>query len=250
MKTIFQNAAHIAATEQLTQLCEGHAAALVEESQLLAQLSDQPDSKPSALDRAKAMLTGGTPAPRQDRDGLSSRLATCRETLALLAQAITEQRGIMAGLVQAQSAVINAERKADHTKAAQGIRTALAGLRDAMQAEQSLRAEIEAAGYRCSLEPLTRPDLSFDDSQATISRFARDVDAFLMVNELAAVKSVNVRLLWGTGGDMPGDVLALTGAEAAALVKAGHAEQTRDKPSRVTRPVRESYGMTIAAAFS
>jgi len=38
--------------------------------------------------------------------------------------------------------------------------------------------------------------------------------------------------------------------EAAALVRVGHAEQTRDKPSRVTRPVRESYGVTMESAFS
>lgn len=250
MKTIYQNAAHIAATEQLTQLMEAHAAAVFEESALLAQLSDQPESKPSALDRAKAMLTGGTPAPRQDRDGLSARLTACRESLALLSDAIAEQRGIIAGMVSAQSAVINAERKADHIKTAQGIKTALAGLREAMQAEQGLRDEITAGGYQCSLEPLTRPELNFADSQSTIARFARDVDAFLMVNELAAAKSVNVRLLFGTGDSLPGDVVTLTGIEAAALVRAGHAEQTRDKPGRVARPVRESYGVAMATAFS
>lgn len=250
MKSITQNAAHIAATAQLNQLQQAHAAAVLDESQLLAQLNDQPESKPSALDRAKAMLTGGTPAPRQDHDGLQIRLAACRETLALLVLAIGEQRAVMAGLVHGQSAVINAERKSDHIKAAQGIKTALAGLRAALDTERGLRAEIEAGGYQCNLEPLTRPELSFDDSQATVSRFARDVDAFLMVNELAAAKSVNVRLLYGTGGDMPGDVLTMTGIEAAALVRVGHAEVTRDKPSRVTRPVRESYGQTMATALS
>jgi hypothetical protein len=250
MKTIFQNAAHIAATAQLNELTGAHAAAKLEEAALLVQLSDQPESKPSALDRAKAMLTGGTPAPRQDRDGLNSRLTACRDTLALLGLAIGEQRGIMAGLMHAQSAVINAEAKQGHIKAAQGIKTALAALRDALQAEQSLRAEIAAGGYQCSLEPMARPELNFDDSQATVTRFTRDVDAYLMANELAAAKSVNVRLLFGTGGDMPGDVLTVTGIEAAALVRAGHAEQTRDKPTRVTRPLRESYGQTMATALS
>ena len=161
MKSIYQNADHMAATEQLTQLMEGHAAAMFEETALLAQLNDQPDSKPSALDRAIAMMKGGTPAPRQDHDGLRVRLAACRESLALLVLAIGEQRGIMAALVSAQSAVINADRKASHIKAAQGIKTALDGLRDAMQAEHGLRAEIEAGGYQCSLEPLARPELTF-----------------------------------------------------------------------------------------
>ena len=250
MKSIFQNAAHIAATAQLNQLQQAHAAAMLEESQLLAQLSDQPDSKPSALDRAKAMLTGGAPAPRQDRDGLYSRLTTCRETLALLALAIHEQRAIMAGLVQAQSAIVNSERKADHIKAAERIKSALAGLRDAMQTEQSLRDEIAAGGYQCSLEVLQRPELSFADSQATISRFARDVDGYLSTHELSAAKSVNVCLLFGTGDALPGDVLTVTGHEAAALVRMGHAEQTSDKPTRVKRPVHESYGQAMATALS
>ena len=250
MKSITQNAAHIAATAQLNQLQQAHAAAVLDESQLLAQLSDQPDSKPSALDRAKAMLTGGTPATRQDHDGLRVRLAACRETLALLVLAIGEQRDIMAGLVSAQSAVINAEAKQAHIKAAEGIKTALAGLRAALDTEQGLRAEIEAAGYVCNLEPLARPELNFDDSQATVSRFARDVDTYLMTYELSASKSVNVRLLMGKGDSLPGDVLTMTGIEAAALVRAGHAEQTRDKPSRVMRPAATSYGQTTATAFS
>ena len=250
MKTIFEHADYQAATEQLTQLCEGHAAAAFEENALLAQLTDQPDTKPSALDRARAMLTGGTPAPRQDRAGLQVRLDACRESLALLGQAITEQRQVMSGLVGAQSATVNAAQREPHTKAAQGIKTALAGLRDAMQAEQGIRAEIAAGGYVCNLEPLERPELNFADSEATITRFARDIDSYLLHDELQGTKSVNVRLLFGTGDSLPGDVLTMTGQEAAALVRSGHAEQTRDKPSRVTRPVVTSYGQTMASALS
>ncbi|MDD5000509.1 hypothetical protein [Rhodoferax sp.] len=250
MKTIFENSDYKAATEQLTQLCEGHAAAVFEESALLARLNDQPNSKPSALDRAKAMLTGGTPAPRQDRTGLQQRLDACRESLALLNDAINEQRQAMSGLVQAQSATVNAAQREPHIKAAQRIRTALAGLREAMATEQGIRAEIAAGGYQCSLEPLERPELNFADSQATISHYLRDVNAYVTLNEIGAAKSVNVRLLFGTGDDMPGDVLTLTGHEAAALVRIGHAEQTRDKPGRVKRPVVTSYGQTMATALS
>lgn len=250
MKSILENRDYKAATVQLAQLQQAHAAAMIEEAALLAQLNDQPDSKPSALDRAKAMLTGGAPAPRQDHEGLRVRLAACHENLALLAQAITEQRGIMAGLVSAQSAVINADRKASHIKAAQGIKTALAGLRDAMATEQGLRDEIAAGGYQCSLEPLARPELNFHDTQATIARFVREVDSYLMHDELQGTESVNVRLLFAKGDNLPGDVATVTGIEAAALVRIGHAEQTSDKPSRVTRPVRESYGVAMATAFS
>lgn len=251
MKSIIENAEYKAATAQLNELTTAHAAAKLEESALLAQLdATHPEGKPSALDRAKAMLTGDAPAPRQDRDGLRVRLAACREKLALLGLAIQEQRDIMAGMMHAHSAVINAEAKQPHIKAAERIKTALAGLREAMQAEQSLRAEIVAGGYQCSLEPMTRPELDFADSQSTIRQFERDVNAYLMLHELSANKLVNVRLLFGTGDYLPGDVLTMTGIEAAALVRAGHAEQTRDKPSRVMRPVRESYGQTMATALS
>ena len=119
-----------------------------------------------------------------------------------------------------------------------------------MQAEQGIRAEIAAGGYVCNLEPLERPELNFADSEATITRFARDIDSYLLHDELQGTKTVNVRLLFGTGDSLPGDVVTLTGHEAAALVRIGHAEQTRDKPSRVTRPVVTSYGQTMASALS
>ena len=250
MKSITENCDYQAAQKQLNELQQAHTAATLEESALLAQLNDQPYSKPSALDQAKAMLSGGTPAPRQDHAGLLVRLTACRESLALLVQAITEQRGIMAGLVQAQSAIVNSERKTDHTKAAQGMKTALSGLRAALDAEQALRAEIADSGYQCSLEPLARHELNFDDSQATIARYSRDIDAYLSAHELSASKSVNVRLLCAKGDALPGDVVAMAGPEAAALVRIGHAEVTRDKPSRVTRPLRESHGQTMANALS
>lgn len=232
MKTIYQNADHMAATEQLTQLCEGHAAAVFEETALLAQLNDQPDSKPSALDRAKAMLTGGTPAPRQDRTGLQQRLDACRESLALLAQAIGEQRQVMAALVQAQSAIVNSERKADHIKAAKDIQSALAGLRDAMRAEQAIRAEIAAGGYQCSLEAMERGELIFADSEAVISKFAKDVNGYLVQADTEGKKQVTVHLLIDHESGAVGDVVTLPGHQAAALVRHGRAELTDAKPSK------------------
>lgn len=251
MKTIYQNADHKAATAQLNQLTEAHNAAKLEENALLAQLSTQePQAKQSALGRAMLLLSGSTqPTTRTDRDGLSLQLSAVRERLELLSAAIREQRDIMAGLVGAQSAVVNGERKADHIKAAERIKTALAGLRDAMQAEQSLRSEIGAAGYLCSLEPLERPELNFTDSQSTVARFSHDVANYLAMHELQAKRVVNVRLLIESIAGLSGDVVTMTGIEAARLVNMGHGEVTTDKPSRVARPVRESYGLTIAAAF-
>jgi len=250
MKTIFENADYKEATEQLTQLCEAQSAAAFEETALLAQLNDQPESKPSALDRAKTLLNGGTPAPRQDRAGLQVRLDACRESLAVLGQAISEQRNVMQGIASTQSAVVNAERKADHIKAAERIQSALAGLRDAMQLEQSIRAELAAGGYRCSIEPLVRPELNFSDSESTISKYSKDVTGYLVQGETESKKQVTVHLLTAHGDSQPGDVLALAGFEAAALIRHGRAELTTAKPSRVTRPVRESYGQTMATALS
>ena len=208
MKTIFDNAGYKAANAQLNQLTEAHNAAKLEESDLLAQMfTQEPPAKQSALGRAMLLLSGSTqPTRRTDSDGLRARLDACRETLALLVLAISEQREIMAGLVGAQSAVVNIERKADHIKAATGIQTALAGLRDAMQVEQSLRAEITAAGYRCSLDPITHPELIFEDSNSTIAGFTVYVEAYLVVQALSAVKAVNVRLLCSRGDGLPGDV--------------------------------------------
>jgi len=208
------------------------AAAVSEESGLLAQLTDRADSKPSALAQAKAMLTGTTPAPRQDRDGLQVRLNTCRERIALLVQAIDEQRQVLSGLVTAQSAVVNAEAKQGHTKAVQGIKTALTGLHEAMTAEASIRNEIESSGYQCSLPPIGRPLLNFADGQSELSRFAREVDAFLLRCEIEGMKTATIRLLADTPAEAVGDVLNLPGIEAAALVHMGQAELTTAKPNR------------------
>jgi len=251
MKPIFENRDYKAATEQLTQLLEARATAALEENTLLAQLNAHQDLKLTALDRAKVMLGGGAPAPRTDLEGLSARLTACRASLALLSDAIGEQRDIIAGLVSEQSAGINAERKASHIDATRGIRTALAGLRAALEVEQGLRDGITAAGYQCSLEPMACPELSFADAQSSIFRFAHDVDVFLTAHELSATKTMNVRLLFGTGVDsLPGDVVTVTGIEAARLVRFGRAEPTRDRPHRVARPVRESFGVAMAEAFS
>lgn len=231
-------------------MAQAHDAAKLEQAALLAQLSTQHSGeKPSALDRAMAVLNGTAPSQRQDTAGLHSRLAEVNDSMALLGAAISEQRDAMTGLVGEQSAVVNAAAKPAHLKAAQAVKAALAGLSDAMQAEQSLRDEITAAGYQCTLEPLVRPELTFSDSQSVVSRFKTDVESYLTLNELAGAKSVNVRLLFGAGDAMPGDVLTLSGPEAAALVRVGHAEVTTAKPSRVNRPVLESYGQSISNAF-
>jgi hypothetical protein len=251
MKNINQNAAHHASTARLSQLTEAHNAAKLEESSLLTQLSDQPESKPSALARAVTLLAGGTPALRQDSEGLHLRLAGCREKRGLLVKAIEEQRAVIAGLVQAQSVIVNVERNGDHVKAAQGIKTALAGLRAALDVGRCLRGEIEAAGYRCTLQPLTNSELDFKDSQSTIARFKAEVDNYLVVAELSAAKSLNIRLLYETSVGAVNDVLIMNGPEAAALVGRGHGEVTTAKPNRASRPQAGGLrGTSMANALS
>ena len=58
----------IEVSAQLAQLTQAHAAAKIEEGELLAQLRDTPKSNPGALSRAMALVTQGTPAPFQERD--------------------------------------------------------------------------------------------------------------------------------------------------------------------------------------
>jgi len=238
MKSIFDHADYKQAQNQLDQLQQAHAAAVDQETALLAQINATPEGKPSALDRARAMLTGGTPAPRQDHAGLQGRLNECREKVELLALAIGEQRGAIAGLVQAHSAVINAEAKQGHIKAAERIKTALAGLRVALEAEQSIRAEIGAAGYLCTLEPIESHSMNFADSQSEIGRFTREANAYLMRCEIESKKTVTVRLLLDCAAGGADDVLSLPGVEAAALVHRAHAEVTDDKPGR--KPLAQS----------
>lgn len=247
MKSITQNPAHIAATAELRELTEAHTAAKLDESALLAQLNTQHASeKPSAIDRAKAMLSGTAPAQRQDTAGLNARLAVVGESLVLLADAMAEQRQAIRDLVAAHGAVVNSEAKQGHLKAVSVIKTALAGLAEAMQAEQALRDEIEAAGYACSLESMTHYELNFDDTESMVTRFAKRVGDYLALNALAGEKAVNILVL---AGEMIGDVLTVTGQEAAARLRAGQAEVTSAKPSRTVRPLDAVRGQSMATAL-
>ena len=114
-----------------------------------------------------------------------------------------------------------------------------------MEVEHALRAEIEDGGYECSLQPMARPELNFNDTESLAYRYSREVNSYLDTYELSAAKSVNVRLLFATGEDLPGDVVTMTGPEAAERVRLGHAEQTTAKPAKVARPVLHSYGVAL-----
>jgi hypothetical protein len=115
-----------------------------------------------------------------------------------------------------------------------------------MQTEQALRNEIEAGGYACSLESMTHPELNFNATESVVTRFAQRVGDYLTLNALADEKSVTIRML---AGSQAGDVLTVTGQEAAARVRAGQAEATSAKPSRTARPLDAVRGQSMATGF-
>lgn len=246
MKSVFQTPDHIVATKLLGQLSQAHSDATAQETAMLAKLSDQTlQEKPSALSLAKSFMTGKT-SPVEDVSTLNRELASIRAKKAVLAQAIDEQRHAIKAVVSSQSAIVNAEAKQAHIDSVEGIQTELKALNKAMQSEQHLRAEIDATGCACTLEAMTHYEMNFDDSESVVTRFAKRIDEFLKVNEIAALKSVTIRML--AGADV-GDVLAVAGPEAAALVRAGRAEATTAKPSRVSRMNDAARGQSLATAF-
>lgn len=236
MKTINQNTRYTEAQNTLAALTGAFNAATAEESRLLAALAAPADAfDPLA---AGLRLLRGEPAQRNDSTGLNRELAQVRERLDTLRPAIEAQRAAVAALVAELSAGVCAEAQPAHATAVQGVADALEGLRAALAAEAAVRGSIEAAGYRCSLEAVAEPELSFADTQSAASRLLGDVARRLEVERLRAGGPVNVRLLVdGTGfGDL-GDVVRLAGADAAHVVALGYGEPTQAKPSKAPRPV-------------
>lgn len=245
MKTIFQNPDHIAATKLLGQLSQAHTDAASQETALLVKLSDQTlQEKPTALSLAKTLLTGQS-TPAEDVATLNRELAAIRSKKAVLLQAIGEQRSVIKSVISAQSASVNAEAKQSHIDRVEGIQTALVTLNKAMQAEQHLRAEIDATGCACTLEAMAHYELNFDDTESVVTRFAKRVDDYLLFNEIAGAKSVNIRMLAGAN---VGDVLTVSGPDAAVRLRSGLAELTKDKATRATKPDGAVRGLSMATA--
>jgi hypothetical protein len=229
----------------LGQLSQAHSDASAQETALLVKLSDQTlQEKPSALSVAKTLLTGQT-TPAEDIATLNRELAAIRSKKAVLLQAIDEQRSVIKSVISAQSASVNSEAKQSHIDRVEGIQTALKTLDKAMQAEHQLRAEIDATGCACTLEAMTHYELNFDDTESTVTRFAKRVSDYLVFNEIAGAKSVNIRML--AGADV-GDVLTVSGAEAAACLRSGRCELTTAKVGRATKPDGAVRGLSMANA--
>ena len=236
MQAIIKNTRYTEAQNTLAELSAAFNAATAEESRLLSALAAPAETfDPLA---AGLRLLRGEAAQRTDNTGLNRELAQVRERLDVLRPAIEQQRAVVATVQSELSAAVNAHAQQAHTKSLQGVSDALEGLRAALAAEAAVRAGIEAAGYRCSLEAVAEPELNFADTQSAVSRLLRDVGRSLEVQRLRTGGPVNVRLLVdGTGFGDGGDVVRLAGADAAHVVAMGHGEPTQAKPSKAPRPV-------------
>ena len=155
-----------------------------------------------------------------------------------LRPAIEQQRAVVAAVQSELSAAVNAQAQPAHTKSLQGVADALEGLRAALAAEAAVRGSIEAAGYRCSLEAVAEPELSFADTQSAACRLLGDITRRLEVERLRTGGPVNARLLVSVEGlGSVGDVVRTDGATLAHLVALGHGEQTQAKPGKTPRPL-------------
>ena len=237
MQAIIKNTRYTEAQNTLAELSAAFNAATAEESRLLGLLAAPAAASFDPL-AAGLRLLRGEAAQRTDNTGLNRELAQVRERLDVLRPAIEQQRAVVAAVQSELSAAVNAQAQPAHTKAAQGVVDALEGLRAALAAEAAVRGSIEAAGYRCSLEAVAEPELSFADTQSAAARLLGDVARRLEVERLRAGGPVNVRLLVdGTGFGDGGDVVKLAGPDAAHVVGLGHGEQTQAKPSKTPRPL-------------
>ena len=237
MQAIIKNTRYTEAQNTLAELSAAFNAATAEESRLLGLLAAPAAASFDPL-AAGLRLLRGEAAQRTDNTGLNRELAQVRERLDVLRPAIEQQRAVVAAVQSELSAAVNAQAQPAHTKSLQGVADALEGLRAALAAEAAVRGSIEAAGYRCSLEAVAEPELSFADTQSAACRLLRDVTRRLEAQRLRAGGPVNVRLLVdGTGFGDGGDVVKLAGPDAAHVVGLGHGEQTQAKPSKTPRPL-------------
>ena len=156
MKHVGTHPTHIEASKTLADLNEALVAAQAEANEvqtLLVQVT--PAAPAGALARAKSMLSGAPEPQRADLAGLQQRLVVATGKVALLTQAVAEQREVLAALVDAESALAAMAAKAKHIKAVEGIKQALG----VWAAEGIARIEGSGmlgcnTGHECKLYPL------------------------------------------------------------------------------------------------
>jgi len=244
MKNITQNAAHIAASKTLNDLSTALNAARLEEARLLDALATTPGASTNPLQAALNVLAGKD-AQRTDSTGLNQALDTMRVTIATLTPGLEQQRAVLATLAAELSGQACADAAVTHAKAAQGIADALVALSKAQENETTVRAAIEAAGYRCSLPAMAEPAIEFLNAQSQSSRYRKTCQDYatdtLDAASGALDKPAVVLMLAGTLHGQPGDVVKLDGREARQLVRLGRCEYTTAKPGKAPRaqPARE-----------
>lgn len=236
MQAIHDHHQYAAAVATLGELTAAHQAATEQEAGIISKLA-APDESYDPLEAGLRLLRGEKPQLR-DLSGLNVELSEVRERLKVLTPAVEQQRSAVAALTGDLSAEVCAAARPAHEQAVQGVVDALLSLRLAMAAEAAVRADIEAAGYRCTLEAVTTPELDFDDSQSTASRFLAVVKQYVELAEMRKLPAVRVRHLTALAGCEPGDVVSMTGIEAAALVKQGVSEVTTAKVGKAPRSGR------------
>lgn len=236
MQAINQHPQYAEAQHTLTDLVNAHRGATEAESRILGLLAEPDEGSMDPL-QAGLRLLRGEAAQRKDVTGLSRELAEVRERLEVLRQAIEGQRAVLASLTGDLSAEVCAAAAPDHDKTVEGVLDALLALRGAMAAEAAVRAAITDAGYRCTLEAVTTPELNFDDVQSAASRMLKDVRQRIKVDAVRKQPSLRVRHLVALAGGYPGDVVTMKGSEAAPLLKQGLIEVTTDKVGKAPRPL-------------
>lgn len=238
------------ANKTLGELRAALSKAQSEESRILGELSRTPGASRNPLDAALALL-GGTKPSRTDIAGLQQALDAVRLTIATLVAGIVAQEAVVATLRNDLSALVCQEAQEAHGKAAQRIADALVALDQALRAEVDLRAEIEGEGYRCTLEAMQCPALSFEPGSVINSFLARTKDYASDVFDLAEGtldRPTNVRVLFAGDHGAVGDIVTLDGRAARALQRLGHAEPTKLRAHK--QPQRKPWDDSREVVFA
>lgn len=239
--TIDKNPRYAEAAAVMSRLVQSHGQAEAEADRTGAILAAwNPTKGTDAVSAALDLLDSNAPA-RSGMDTIAAANVEARNKADILRQAIQQQHTKMRELTSELSAEESALSRADHAEAVRGIAKALKALGDALQVETSLRARIDAAGYRCALPAFQFPEIGvMTDPESLIAIKCRAALAYAADHDDAVSgqldKTATVHLL----SDWPGagkatEVVSMAGRLARHLVRLGKAEATTDKPRRVAK---------------
>ncbi|CAN5390161.1 hypothetical protein BH11PSE11_BH11PSE11_12270 [soil metagenome] len=237
---ITKNPAVAEATATLAHLVQSLADTQAEAERIAAKLVGTEDKQSDIVSTAMDMIRGLAPA-RNALSVLQTDYAESMSKTTLLTQAIDEQRRTLYLITGEASAAESAKHKAEHARAVRNIADALKAVDAALEVEEGIRSAINQAGYRCILQSFEMPNFGrLNRPESLIAMHYRAAIDYATDHEDDASGKLDqpatVRLLV----DMPSfggaaDVVNLDGRTARQLVRAGRAEPTSDKPSRVAR---------------